>query len=880
MSLFDAVRHRTGSVLHRGKSDRERAEEYSFHDSLAQDQRVDDAAPTRREFGNSTYLKEEVRWMGAARWLDATGQDLSYAWRALRRSPVFTLVVVASLGLGIGANAAIFGVIHSLLLVKLPVANPGALRLLTRSTDGPQRAFFSPAEFETLKASGRFDLASFHAAAATTGEIGGVLQTGVALDAVDGAFFRVAGARIVAGRGITETDVRDAAHVAVISHTVAEKLDGDRVAIGKTIKLNDVRVAVIGVTSADYQGLSVGGQYDMSIPMTAVPILQGRPAGELRSPVFVIARAGPDSVAAQAALEATFARGCMTASQRGTQRIELLDVSTGINEGKKVDVRQQYRSILFALMGGVIVLLLIACTNVGNLLMARGAARSREVAVRLSLGASRGRLVRQLLVESLTLAVLGGAAGIALAIWGSAALSRNLPAGLGLLSPFVALRPGFTIFIFTAAVAFGCGLVFGIVPAIRATRGDVVNALRDHQSTGGRGRALDRGIVAIQVGLALLLLSSAGLLTTTLRHLSESVGGSHPETLLVVQLDARGTSHSDTLLRATVPTLHARFAAMPGVKSVAESFVVPLIYGGLPTRVLDAPGFESTPDDDMEVASFTVAPRYFETLGISLVAGRDFNDRDLVGTPPAAVISEHLAQQFFAGRNPIGQTVGFRGDSLGRGLTIIGVVADAKQGDLRSPAPNTLYLAQRQWPDHNDRAVFAIRTTVPPSQLVPQARAIIVGELPKIRIRHLHPMTDLLAITVGKERALSVLALAFGFLAVLLAAIGLYGVMAFQVSARTREIGVRIALGAGRGQVVRMVIGQAMTVVAIGVGVGIPLALVGARSLRALLYGVTPFDPVPLGLGAAVLVTIGALAALVPSRNAARVDPLIAIRSE
>ena len=392
-------------------------------------------------------------------------------------------------------------------------------------------------------------------------------------------------------------------------------------------------------------------------------------------------------------------------------------------------------------------------------------------------------------------------------------------------------------------------------------------------------RALDKGVVAIQVGLALLLLSSAGLLSATLRNLTDSVGGSHPETLMVVQLDVRGTPHSDTLLQSTVPTIHARFAAMPGVKSVAESFVVPLIYGGLPMRLLDAPGFENASDDQVEVASFAVAPRYFETLGISLLAGRDFSEQDVVGTARVAVISEHLARQFFPGRSPIGMSIGFRGGD-GRDLTIVGVVADAKQTDLRSPAPNTVYLTRRQWPDMSERAVFAIRTTVPPAQLVAPARAIILGELPKIRIRHVHPMTDLLSMTVGRESALASLSVAFGLVALLLAAIGLYGVMAFQVSARTREIGVRMALGARRSQVVRMVIGQALRVVAIGVAVGVPFALLGARSLRVLLYGITPFDPAPLAAGAVVLLIVGTAAALIPSRNAARVDPLVAIRCE
>jgi ABC-type antimicrobial peptide transport system permease subunit len=867
MSLIDAIRHRIRSALRSDSADRDRAEEYAIHQSLAQEQRMRDGASgddarlaARREFGNPTYLREESRWMGMTRWLDVTRQDIGYASRALRRSPVFALVAIASLGLGIGANAAIFGTIHSLLLAKLPVANPDALRLVTHSPDGPRRAFFASGEVDALRADTRLDLAAFAPAIAVNAEINGVRRNDMPMDAVDGAFFRVGGVRLAAGRPISAADVQNAAQVAILSYATASTQFGNaRTALGTLIKLDDALYTVIGVTDASYQGLIVGGEFQLAVPTTAL--------------------------AMQSALDARFARCCATGAfaprgaRDGIQRIGFLDVSAGINEGRKFDVRKQYGSVLLALMGGVAVLLLIACTNVGNLLMARAAARARELAVRLALGASRGRIVRQLLAESLLIAILGGATGIGLAIWGSAALSRNMPTGLRTLGPFVAIRPSLIIFSFTGAVALACGLIFGVVPAIRATRGDIVAGLRDHQSAGRRVRALDRGVVAIQVGLALLLLSSAGLLSATLRHLTDSVGGSHPETLLVVQLDARDTPHSDTLLQATVPALHARFAAMPGVTSVAESFVVPLIYGGLPTKVLDAPGFESASDDQVEVASFSVAPRYFETLGIALVAGRDFNDRDVLGSPRVAVISEHLAHDFFPGRTPIGQTIGFR-DGDGRDMTIVGVVADAKQSDLRSPAPNTVYLARRQWPRITDRAVFAVRTSVPPAQLVAPARAIILGELPKIRIRNLEPMTDLLSITVGREHALASLAMAFSIVALLLAAIGLYGVMAFQVSARTREIGVRMALGAARGQVVRMVIGQALLVVAIGIGVGVPFALAGARSLRALLYGVTPFDPAPLASGAAVLVIVGAAAAIIPSRNAAQVDPLVAIRSE
>ena len=894
MSLIDAIRHRLRSAIRPDAADRERQEEHAFHQALEANQRMHDGdAPdearlaARRVFGNTTVLKEEARWMGITRWLDATAQDLRYGSRALLRSPVFTIVAALSLGLGIGANAVIFGTIHSLLLARLPVPAARELRLVSHAPEGPMRAFFTSREIEALRSNANMDFGTLYAAGVQRAEVNGTMISGLGLDGVDGAFFRIVRAPMSAGRAIGDADVRSASQVAVISHRFATAYFGaPDAALGKVITLNVASFSVIGVTESGYAGFSAGSSdYAMAIPSTTLPILQGRTAGEPQQEGFLLTRLRSDSARAIAAFDASFAACCAKGelappnTRRGTQQIGFIDVSRGINEGKKINVREQYESVLFALMGGVAVLLLIACTNVGNLLMARATVRSRELAVRLSLGASRGRIVRQLLVEAVLLAAIGGVAGVMLAIWGSALLSRNLPAGIRVLEPFVAIRPGAPIFAFTAAVAVACAIVFGIVPSIRATGRDMIAGLRETHGAVRRTRSLDRGIVAIQVGLAVLLVSSAGLLVATLKHLSSSIGGSNPETLLAVQLDARGTPHSDTALQAATPELSRRFRALPGVSSVAESYVVPLIYGGLPSGYLDLPGLESSPESDVEVAVIDVGPGYFGTMGIRLIAGRDFDSTDVRGSAHVAVVSENMAMHFFNERNPIGKSFRYRGGE--ESIQIVGVVADAKQVDLRAPAPWTVYEARAQKPQAwGDRAVFAVRTTVPPAQLVPAFRAVILEALPGIRIRHVHPMTELLSITVGKERALAMLSVAFGLLAVVLASVGLYGVMAFQVSARTREIGVRMALGASRAQVIRMVVGQGFTLVILGVAIGVPLAIAGARSLRALLYGVTPFDPVTLAAASVVLIAVGAVASLLPSRNAARVDPLIAIRSE
>ena len=890
MSWFDAFRHRLRSAIHRDSADRERDEEYALHQTLDAQQRAhggtapDEARfAAHREFGNATYLREEVRWMGAARWLDAAWQDLRYGARALRRSPVFTLVVVASLGIGIGANAVIFGAIDALVLARVQVPHADELRLVSHTPDANSRAFFPAHETQALRTASGVELSSIRPIRIRGADVNGVPIEDPSIDIVDGAFFKLLGVRAAAGRLIGEADVNSALPVAVVSYRLAKAhyRSADS-AIGKTMTIDGAPFTVIGVTVAGYEGVSFGSDYGIAIPSTALSLLgDGRRAAQ--PDAFLLTRFRGDSAKVHAALDAVFAACCAEAppglpgARRAERRIGFIDVSHGINEGKKIDVRAQYTNPLIAMMAGVAVLLLIACTNVGNLLMARATSRSRELAVRLSLGASRGRIVRQLLVEALLLAALGAAAGLMLAIWGSAVLSRNLPAGMENLGPFIALRPGLSVFLFTAAVALACALVFGVVPAVRATRRGVSEGLRDQRGS-ARTPTVERGLVAVQVGLALVLVSAAGLLVATLRHLSDSVGGSNPETLLVVQLDARGTPHSDTALTLLRPTLQRRFESVAGVKSVAQSYVVPLIYGGLPTDVLDLPGFENTSDEQMEVASFDVGPGYFATLGINIIAGRDFNSSDVVGTQRVAVISENVASHFFPGRNPVGALIGFRSES--RNIQIIGVVGDAKQTNLRAPAPRTVYLASAQSPAVNERAVFAVRTTVDPREVALAVRAAVLEELPRISIRHMHPMSDLLTITTARERSVATLALVFGVLAVALAAIGLYGVMAFQVSARTREIGVRMALGASQSQVVRMVLRQALSVVAVGVAIGVPLTLAGTRSIRALLYGVTPFDPAPVVLGAAVLVAVGIAASFLPSRTAARVDPLIAIRAD
>jgi hypothetical protein len=481
MSLIDAWRHRLRSMLSPASADRERDEEHAFHQALDAQQRVHDGESphearyaARRQFGNTTYLREEARWMGITRWVDAAGQDLRYGWRALRRSPVFAVVATLSLGLGIGANAVIFGLIHSLLLARLPVDSARELRIVSHgAASDPRRAFFTAREIEALRAAPDVGFATISSSGVPRGEINGVVLVGLLFDAVDGAFFGVVRPGAAAGRLITDDDQRNGAPVVVASHAFATARFGSAdAAVGKSISLGGAAFTVIGVTKAGYKGLSPSTDYELAIPSSTLPLIQ---RGGRAVESFIVLRLDGDSARTHAALDATFNSCCANGeladpnARRAERRIGFVDISRGINEGKKVNVREQYAGILYALMGGIAVLLLIACANVGNLLMARAAVRGRELAVRLSLGASRGRLVRQLLVEALLLALLGGATGLVMAIWGSAFLSRDLPGGLGVLESFIAIRPGATIFAFTGAVALGCAIIFGIAPALRAT---------------------------------------------------------------------------------------------------------------------------------------------------------------------------------------------------------------------------------------------------------------------------------------------------------------------------------------------------------------------------------------------------------------------------
>jgi predicted permease len=589
MSFLHGLRYRLRSVLRASSIEREREKEFAFHHSLTEQEFVGEVQAeearhaARRAFGNATYIKEEIRLMGALRWFDALRQDLRFGARTLRRSPVFALVAVLSIGLGIGANTAIFGMIHALLLRRLPVPAAQELVQVQRvlpsgisafASVGFNPTFFSWEEYDALVASRAIPLTGFAGTYCDDAKVNGSEPLSLSIDLADGGFFEMLGINTAAGRLLTRADEREARPVATVSYDFAVHHYGSAAAaVEKTLNLHGAQFTIVGVLPRGFHGLVVAVPFEVVVPRSTFPLFQDRTNGQERPPMRIIARVSPETTRGPAAVAVAFRNCCadgqladhFTPGMTG-QRAILADMSRGLTE-EKGDVRAEFSRVFFALMSGVALLLLIACTNVGNLLMARAVVRARELSVRLSLGASRGRIVRQMLVESSLLAALGAALGLAVAFWGTALLARHLPANLFMLQRYVAVSPSFVIFAFAGGVTIACVLLFGVLPAVRATRLDLIAGLREARPTARRGR-LDRAIVAMQVGFALVLATSAGLLVATLRNLTSGIRSHDPEHLLIAELDGRGTPYANAPVLPLLDQLDGAIRQVPGVWAV------------------------------------------------------------------------------------------------------------------------------------------------------------------------------------------------------------------------------------------------------------------------------------------------------------------------
>jgi predicted permease len=866
--------------------------------------------------GNPAWLHEESRGAWGVNAVEALAADVRYALRIMRKAPMFTAVALLTLALGIGANTAIFSGLHAVMLRLLPVPEPERLLLLTWTAkawpgkvvsdlEGSSRRLngyswsysFSLATYEYMRQHNQTFAGTF-AFAANTDQVNAGLEgraEAVQSQAVSGDFFSTVQVRAALGRTLQPADdVAGAPRVAVVSYNFwRRKLGGDPRVIGKSLAVNGAPVEVVGVLPREFFGLQPGEAPDLWIPLTTYceQMLQADHF-EVRTPqvwwLAVGGRLKPDATPEQAHAEMSvlFRQSLGDTSRLGPDdipQVEVAPVAQVLNQ-----LRRQFSRSLLVLMAMVGVVLLMTCANVAGLLLARATARQREIAVRLSLGAPRQRLVRQLLTESVLLALLGGASGLLLARWTASLLVRLLSSGRRAVSLELVLD--WPVLAFTAAVAIACGVLFGLLPALRATRVDILPHLKQvGTATAGPARFFaGKFLVAGQVALALLLVVAAGLLLNTLRRLKSVDLGFARENLISFRVQPGSNGDVRERLLAYYAELQRRIGAVPAVESATLSQLGPIASGSSSTSI-DIPGY-TAPGKRADVWRHWVAPNYFATLRLPIVAGRGLEERDAEGAPLVAVVNRQFVIKYLHGDNPIGRTLALGRDPSTRkpnGIvaTIVGVAGDAKYNNIRDDAPPTMYLSYLQRVVRGELQPFAmmtylIRTHGDPARAIAAIQRQALELDPNVPIIGLHSETELVDQVLFLERTFAVLSASFGALALLLACVGLYGTIGYTVAQRTNEIGIRMALGAQPANILSMFLRDTARVVLGGIAIGAPLTFVASRLIGAQLYGLSPHDPMTLLVAMTALVGVTLVAGFLPARRAARVDPMVALRNE
>lgn len=841
----------------------------------------------RRRFGHRPALKERVYNVDVLAWLDSTLADVRYAVRALRANPGFTLVAVLCLGLGIGANTAIFSLINAVVLRSLPVRHPEELVHLT----GNRGDVFSNPQWEQIRdgqdvLSGTFAFAdqSFNLTA------GGAVRRAAGAW-VSGDYFNVLGVSPVAGRLLELTDdVRGCPGVAVLSHGFWQgEYGGARDAVGRTISLDGHPFEIIGVTAPGFSGIHIGRAAGVFLPLCTVAILrEDQELLDARTISFlnVFGRLRPGSSVAEAqaglalAADRVFEATVPTvwaadAQLRYRERtLSAVSATNGVS-----NVRDQYRDALLTLLVVVGVVLLIACANVAHLLLARSTARQHEIAVRLALGSGRARLARQLLTESVLLALLGAGAGVLFARWSSELVLMFVSQGGRAVSLDLSLD--LRVLGFTIAVATATGILFGLAPAWHSARVDPQTAMRG----AGRGQVGDtrqhfaKGIVIGQVALSLVLVVAAGLLIGSFRRLARLDPGFRSDGVLVVSADWSNLDLADDRHERFPRALLERMRAVPGVRHASASLVTP-IGGAIWNESVVVGDLGPQDAGDADVWFNGVTEGFLDTYGTALLAGRDFTARDGPDAAPVVLVNQTVARRFFGDASPLGKHIYLNSaGGIGAPLEIVGVVEDAKYHRLDEPTPPTAYVPLEQTELWRPSIELALRGDGAASGLITAVTEAMRDVHPSIAVEF-SPLNQRLATSLARPRLLATLSGFFGGLALLLAVIGLYGTMSYSVARRRSEIGIRIALGAARTSILRMVAGEAGVVIGMGVVLGTLMALAATHLVAAFLYGVAASDPATLALSALTLATVAMAAALAPAWRAARVDPMVVLREE
>jgi predicted permease len=824
--------------------------------------------------------------------------DLRCAIRTIRRSPGFSAVIILSLALGIGANTAIFSLINTLLLRELPVRNPGELvQFITQYPDPDE----PPSNAYAWKYYERFrdETDAFSDLIGVSPARFRLRGDGIDASTVDGAyvagnFFTTLGVRPAIGRLLSPQDDvlgADSAAVAVLSWiSWSNRFHGDPAVLGKRFTVEGVQATVIGVAPRGFFGVEVGAAPEVWLPVAMEPLTvhpSRRASGDL--PMSVMARIKPGVAIDRASAELqTINRDRIEEiASRGDARwrqatIAAVPAAAGISRLTFV-----YARPLFALMAIVGLLLLLACTSVATLLVARGATRQREMAVRVALGAGRLRLVRQVLTESLLLAAAGCLPGIALASAGATALMGIVTSGrMPGMNSQIEIHPqiDLRVLLFTVAVSLVTGVLFGLAPALSACQASPAVSLR---ATGAAPdtplrRAIGQGLVVAQVALSIVLLAAAGVFVRQMFSLRNVGLGFERESVLLVSLDSTGSGYDGRQLAAIYRQLLARLTTIAGVRSATLSGTTPVSGGGA-SRFIEVVGFREMASDRRRVAMNWIAPKYFETLGTPVLAGRDFSDQD-GGGPLVAIVNQSMARYYFGDRSAIGQFFTFepqdnRGAAQNQPYQIIGVVGDAKYLNLQEPIRRMVYLNTFQEPRLFSHQ-FSLRTTVRPEAVAGEVRRAVRDLLPTVTVARVTTLTDQVDASMVPERLIAVLSGFFGALGALLAAIGLYGLLAYTVARRTAEIGIRMAMGETESGVVRMVLKDALGLVAAGLALGAPLAFAAARAAVTFVDNGSVAPARPIALAAATMIAVALLAAFVPARRASRISPMEALRQD
>jgi predicted permease len=840
----------------------------------------------------------DALWLQPCRLEDEMFQDLRFGLRMLAKSPGFTLAAVLCLALGIGANTAIFGVVNAAFWRPLPgAAEPDRLVAFARG-NGEGLALSYP-DFTVLRE--RNEVLS-GLAAIKLSEIGfgsGERNDVVLGVLVSGNYFDVLGLRPLLGRTfLSEEDRTPGAHpVVVISHRFWQSyLNGDPGMIGQTVVLNSHRFTIIGVAPAGFDGTNLPIRISLWVPlMMYKQVAPGDPPDLLNNRRFEMFGAigrikpGVELRQAQAALD-TINRQLEQANPRPAGPVPVPDEDRSLQlvppQGFFGSVRQMATLPARLLAATVLMVLLIACANVANLLLARAATRRKEIAVRLSLGATRLRLVRQLLTESVLLALLGAGAGLLLAQWLNQLLMAFKPPFPPPHTFTLDLSLDIRALGFTLLLTLVTSVLFGLAPALRASKPELIPALKDESGVAGRSRRwlnLRNALVVAQVALSLVLLVGAGLFIRGLRRAQSFDLGFQPDNALTMTFNLRLQSYDEARGREFFSHIVERLERLPGVQAVSMANFLPLGFIGRASPV--SPVDRDLPPGERPVASyFAVGMRYFETIGTPLVRGRDFTPQDTPTTPPVAIISEGLARRLWPEIKDGGEALSrqFRlGPPTAATCEVVGIARDSRNSIFRpldGPPPDTLYRPFAQ--DYAARASLVIRTSGAPEALIPAVRREVAALDEHLPPHEIQPLSENIALALWSARTGAAVLGIFGLLGLVLAAIGVYGVMSYAVTARTREIGVRMALGAQARDVLKLVLGQGLVLTLAGVAIGLALAAVVTRSLASLLYGVSATDPVTFTGVALFLVAVALLACYLPARRAAKVDPMTALRHE